>query len=78
MKVFRLDDFVMQNRLPTPNIIKMNCQEAEESIIRGEGRRCSKLMCRSLKPKLVRGEKFFDDCHRLYEAWTRAKYPYLT
>jgi FkbM family methyltransferase len=35
VKVFRLDDFVTQNRLPRPDIVKIDCQGAEDSIIRG-------------------------------------------
>jgi FkbM family methyltransferase len=35
VKVFRLDDYVAQNALPAPNIIKMDCQGFEDSIIRG-------------------------------------------
>jgi FkbM family methyltransferase len=35
VKVFRLDDYVAQNALPPPNIVKMDCQGFEDSIIRG-------------------------------------------
>jgi hypothetical protein len=35
VRVFRLDDFAVHNALPVPNIIKMDCQGAEDAIIRG-------------------------------------------
>jgi FkbM family methyltransferase len=35
VKVFRLDDYVKENRLPSPDIVKIDCQGAEDSIIRG-------------------------------------------
>ena len=35
IQVFRLDDFASQNKLPAPNVIKIDCQGAEAAIIRG-------------------------------------------
>lgn len=35
VKVCRLDDYVAQNHLPAANVVKMDCQGAENSIIRG-------------------------------------------
>jgi FkbM family methyltransferase len=55
VKVFRLDDFVTENRLPQPDIVKIDCQGAEDSIIRGGMETVSHADVLFLETWLVRG-----------------------
>jgi FkbM family methyltransferase len=55
VKVFRLDDFVTENRLPQPDIVKIDCQGAEDSIIRGGMETVSDADVLLLETWLVRG-----------------------
>jgi len=55
VKVFRLDDFVTQNRLPAPDIIKIDCQGAEDSILRGGNQTVSQADVLFLETWLQRG-----------------------
>jgi FkbM family methyltransferase len=55
VKVFRLDDFVKENRLPSPQLIKIDCQGVEDSIIRGGINTVSQADVLFLETWLVRG-----------------------
>ena len=55
VKVFRLDDFVKQNRLSSADIVKIDCQGAEDSVIRGGIQTISQADVLLLETWLVRG-----------------------
>jgi len=68
VKVVRLDDFVKENDLPLPNVVKMDVQGYEDQVILGATRILQKVECimieMSFQP-LYQGQPLFDEIYQL-------------